>query len=197
MKKAIILIFLFLSKSLLANKAIPIQIHTDIINQNNYKSRISSFENLSKLKQLSYINDTFNQIPYKADVLNYKKKDYWATPLEFLNTGSGDCEDYVIIKYFSLLKLGFNKNNMYFVFAKSNRFKAAHLVLVYNDKSSGDFLVLDNNKRVINKMKEREDLGYLFAMNSEGFYSINQERFMKKSEEPQRFKKLMSRIRHF
>ena len=29
------------------------------------------------------------------------KKDYWATRMEFVGKGAGDCEDYVIAKYFT------------------------------------------------------------------------------------------------
>ena len=32
--------------------------------------------------------------------------DYWASPLETLDKGRGDCEDYAIAKYFSLLAAG-------------------------------------------------------------------------------------------
>lgn len=41
----------------------------------------------------------------------YTTSDYWATPYEFLARDKGDCEDYVIAKYFALLHLGIKKNN--------------------------------------------------------------------------------------
>ncbi|UUZ55187.1 transglutaminase-like cysteine peptidase [Massilia sp. H-1] len=33
------------------------------------------------------------------------KSDFWATPFEAMIKGKGDCEDFVIAKYFSLLAL--------------------------------------------------------------------------------------------
>ena len=41
-----------------------------------------------------------------------EKKDYWATPIEFMGTGAGDCEDYAIAKYFSLINLGIPEDKL-------------------------------------------------------------------------------------
>ena len=56
--------------------------------------------------QLQAVNRFLNDWRYQADQQNYGRRDYWATPLEFLRR-SGDCEDYAIIKYVSLRQLGF------------------------------------------------------------------------------------------
>ena len=58
------------------------------------------------VKQLKSVNDFFNKIKYMSDKKVWKKKDYWASPFEFLGVGAGDCEDYAIAKYFALRALG-------------------------------------------------------------------------------------------
>ncbi len=71
-----------------------------------WDSMIESSKNESLLNKIKNVNDFFNQITYKTDAAHWKQKDYWATPFEFMGTGAGDCEDYAIAKYFSLVKLG-------------------------------------------------------------------------------------------
>ena len=55
---------------------------------------------------------------YVSDKDNYDKQEYWATPMEILSRGSGDCEDFVILKCFSLQYLGVPLEN--FALARAN-----------------------------------------------------------------------------
>ena len=57
-------------------------------------------------EQLYAINRFFNRLKFVDDIEHWRKEDYWATPLEFLSTNAGDCEDFTIAKYFSLRELG-------------------------------------------------------------------------------------------
>jgi predicted transglutaminase-like cysteine proteinase len=53
------------------------------------------------------INQFFNRrILFRPDSEVWGQVDYWASPLELLEKGEGDCEDYAIAKYFSLLISG-------------------------------------------------------------------------------------------
>ncbi len=61
-------------------------------------------ENLDE--KLYGINRFFNRFDFVDDLVHWQQKDYWATPIEFISTGAGDCEDYTIAKYFSLIELG-------------------------------------------------------------------------------------------
>lgn len=42
---------------------------------------IQGAKNESILNQLQMVNDFFNKIPYKTDMIHWGKKDYWATPI--------------------------------------------------------------------------------------------------------------------
>ena len=57
--------------------------------------------------KLAAINQFFNRrVVFASDAEVWGQTDYWASPLEMLAKGRGDCEDFVIGKYFSLLVAG-------------------------------------------------------------------------------------------
>ncbi|MBR3664937.1 MAG: transglutaminase-like cysteine peptidase [Desulfovibrio sp.] len=93
------------------------------------------------LDLLRYVHNFWNKFPYREDILNWGVDDYWAIPDEFLKK-SGDCEDYAIIKYFSLRQLGLEADKMRIVVLRDTVRNLAHAVLVvYMDN---DAYVLDN-----------------------------------------------------
>ena len=98
-------------------------------------------------EQLQKVNSYINRWLYVVDPVNYGQRDYWATPVQFF-AKNGDCEDYAIAKYVSLLHLGFDKEDMRLVILQDLNLKVPHAVLVvYVD---GEPLVLDNQiKQVV------------------------------------------------
>ena len=95
----------------------------------------------TKADQIEYVNDFFNMKEYILDIDNWGLTDYWEIPTEFLEF-SGDCEDYAIIKYYTLKKLGFDIKDMRIVVLKDTVRNGAHAVLaVYHDNKA---LILDN-----------------------------------------------------
>ncbi len=98
-------------------------------------------EGKTGLDLLRYVHTFWNKFPYREDMLNWGVEDYWAIPEEFLKK-SGDCEDYSIIKYFSLRQLGIPADKMRIVVLRDTVRNLAHAVLVvYMDN---DAYVLDN-----------------------------------------------------
>ena len=95
----------------------------------------------NKMELLRYVNSFWNTWPYVEDIVNSKQEDYWAIPAEFLKK-SGDCEDYSIIKYFTLKELGVAPESMRIVVVRDTIRNFAHAVLaVY---VNGDAFILDN-----------------------------------------------------
>lgn len=95
----------------------------------------------SDMEKLKGVNRFFNKWPYRLDRANYGRRDYWATPAEFLKK-SGDCEDYSIAKYYALKELGFKTSQLRIVAVKDMIRNIGHAVLVvYLDD---DVYVLDN-----------------------------------------------------
>merc|ERR1711879_201908 len=62
--------------------------------------------------KLTSVNNFFNDYHYKTDDKLYKKADYWATRKEFVFKGAGDCEDFAIAKFFTLIELGVSEDKL-------------------------------------------------------------------------------------
>lgn len=81
-------------------------------------------------------------VRYKPDPEAYEEKDYWATPAEFLMS-QGDCEDYCIIKFLTLLEFGVPSDALRIVIVKDNKREIIHAVVAFTDDDGSRYL-LDN-----------------------------------------------------
>ncbi len=123
--------------------------------------------------RLKLVNDYFNQkIAFKEDTEVWGVIDYWATPLEALDKGAGDCEDYAIAKYFSLVSAGMpvSKLRMVYVRAALRGQSLAHMVLAYYAQPGADPLILDNLIPELRPASQRPDLRPVFSFNTEGLW---------------------------
>ncbi|MFC2747893.1 MAG: transglutaminase-like cysteine peptidase, partial [Campylobacter concisus] len=96
-------------------------------------SLMTSLQDATEQEKLIKVNDFFNSFRWVDDMQLWHKKDYWATRMEFIGKGAGDCEDYVIAKYFTLKQLGIPTQKLYFTYVKALRYNQAHMVLAYYD----------------------------------------------------------------
>lgn len=124
--------------------------------------------------KLILVNDFFNQTPYVSDEETYRVPDYWATRLEFIGNDKGDCEDYVIAKYFTLRDLGVSPKKLYMTYVKLVTFKASHLVLSYYATPKSIPLVLDNYNRKILPASQRNDLQPVYSFTGDDLFSAKQ-----------------------
>ncbi|MEM9359923.1 MAG: HlyD family efflux transporter periplasmic adaptor subunit [Pseudomonadota bacterium] len=96
---------------------------------NNWLAALERYRLLSPLAKLQAVNSYAHRAAdYTTDSANYRSHDYWATPSEFLQ-GVGDCEDFAIFKYESLLRLGFSQEDVRLVIVKDDRRKLFHAVV--------------------------------------------------------------------
>jgi predicted transglutaminase-like cysteine proteinase len=122
-------------------------------------------------KKLILINDFFNKkIEFVSDFEHWQKKDYWATPLEFVASGAGDCEDFAIAKYFSLLAAGVAEDKLRITYVKALKQNQAHMVLTYFATPQAIPLVLDNLIPQIKKATKRKDLLPVYSFNGSGLW---------------------------
>lgn len=128
---------------------------------------IKSLENESVEKKLEKVNEFFNNVPYSRDIKTYGVTDYWATPFEFLARDRGDCEDYVIAKYFVLKRLGIPSSKMYLTYVRVKGYDDAHMVLTYFPTPRSEPYVLDNMRRILMPASKRTDLTPVFNFNPE------------------------------
>jgi predicted transglutaminase-like cysteine proteinase len=124
-----------------------------------------------ELEQLRAVNSFFNQqLSFQDDTRIWQQIDYWATPLESLIKGAGDCEDYALDKYFSLRNLGVPSEKLRITYVKALTRNQAHMVLTFYASSSAEPWVLDNLIDDIRPASQRKDLLPVYAFNAEGLY---------------------------
>jgi predicted transglutaminase-like cysteine proteinase len=124
-------------------------------------------------EQLTEVNRFFNQFEYREDIDQWGTQDYWATPQEFLGTQKGDCEDFVIAKYFALRKLGVPDDRLYLTYVKALKQNIAHMVLSYFETPSSIPLILDNYNPAILKADRRMDLLPVYSFNAKSLFLTN------------------------
>ena len=94
---------------------------------------------------LAAVNSKVNKlIDFRDDIDTYGQKDHWASPGEAL-TRKGDCEDYAILKYTSLLELGVDDEQMRIVVVMDTKRRIGHAILSVN--LNGKTYILDSLRR--------------------------------------------------
>jgi predicted transglutaminase-like cysteine proteinase len=128
--------------------------------------------------KLAAINTFFNRrVVFRDDAVVWGQLDYWASPLETLSQGQGDCEDYAIAKYFSLVALGVPIPKLRLVYVRAQMggggpggVVQAHMVLAYYASPNAEPLILDNLIGEIRSAARRPDLVPVFSFNSDGLW---------------------------
>jgi predicted transglutaminase-like cysteine proteinase len=106
-----------------------------------WRTFLNTLKNKSAIQQLNAVNRNMNKHQYITDITNWGMTDYWATTKEF-SIKDGDCEDFAIAKFKSLLYLGIPNDNMRIVVLHDLNLRVAHAVLaVY---VNGKAYILDN-----------------------------------------------------
>ncbi|WP_165680239.1 cysteine protease LapG [Metapseudomonas otitidis] len=127
---------------------------------------------LPEKDKLTSVNRFFNaKLRFVDDQRNWRQNDYWATPIEALVKGAGDCEDYSIAKYFTLRRLGIPAEKLRITYVKALNYNQAHMVLTFYATPTADPLVLDNLISDIRPASQRKDLLPVYAFNAEGLYT--------------------------
>lgn len=126
--------------------------------------------------QLREVNDFFNRrVRWVDDIDNWGQEDFWATPLETMGRGQGDCEDYSIAKYVSLKQLGVPGSQLRMIYVRArigrSQITQAHMVLGYYQTPAAEPLILDNLVPSITPGGQRTDLDPLFSFNSQGLWA--------------------------
>ncbi|MCK9689217.1 transglutaminase-like cysteine peptidase [Scleromatobacter humisilvae] len=149
---------------------------TGVANAKALQQMMAALAGKDDATRIKAVNDFYNQrLAYMEDIDNWGQVDYWASPLEALGKGAGDCEDYAIGKYFTLTSMGMPHARLRMVYVRASIAGApngfvAHMVLAYYPKPDAEPLVLDNLKPEIHPAGERPDLAPVFSFNAEGLW---------------------------
>lgn len=127
--------------------------------------------------QLKQVNDFFNRrVRFRDDPLVWGQSDYWATPMETLGKGAGDCEDFAIAKYFTLLLLNVPDEKLRLVYVQArlgginSSITQAHMVLAFYPSPEAEPVLLDNLVNDLQPASRRPDLNPVFSFNSQGIW---------------------------
>jgi predicted transglutaminase-like cysteine proteinase len=132
---------------------------------------------LDEREKLERVNRFFNRLNFVSDLQHWGQDDYWATPVEFLATDGGDCEDFSLGKYFTLKALGVPEDKMRLTYVKAlqpNAVSQAHMVLTYYPTPEAIPLVLDNLIQPIRPATSRTDLVPVYSFNGAGLWIAKQ-----------------------
>jgi predicted transglutaminase-like cysteine proteinase len=126
-------------------------------------------------EKIARVNQFFNGLRFIPDDEHWQQVDYWATPLEFIASNGGDCEDFAIAKFFTLKALGVDGERMRLAYVKALELNQAHMVLVYYPAPDKEPLVLDNLVNDILPASQRKDLQPVYSFNAEGLWQARQQ----------------------
>ena len=124
----------------------------------------------SEDEKLFRVNRFFNQLQFVDDIIHWKKSDYWASPVEFLISNGGDCEDFSIAKYYTLRQVGVPIEKLSIAYVKALRLNQAHMVLTYYPSPSATPLILDNLIPEIKPASRRPDLAHVYSFNGDNLW---------------------------
>ena len=134
-----------------------------------------SLQDASEEEKIAKVNDFFNRMRFTTDIKLWGEKDYWATRMEFIGKDAGDCEDFVIAKYFTLKQLGIPIKKLYFTYVKAIKLRQAHMVLTYFKEPKAIPLVLDNINYKILPATVRTDLVPVYSFNGDALFLAKQQ----------------------
>ena len=133
--------------------------------------------NQAESVQIRQVNEFFNRkVQFEEDINIWGERDYWATPVEMLGRGQGDCEDFAIAKYVSLEALGIPRSKLRLTYVRAqiggptSGIVQAHMILGYYPEPSADPMILDSLISEIRPASRRPDLAPIFSFNAEGLW---------------------------
>lgn len=132
-----------------------------------WEALVERLRPLPKAKQLAEVNRYANLFRYILDPVNWGVRDYWEIPREFF-ARFGDCEDYSIVKYFTLRALGWSADDMKIVVLQDMNLGIAHAILVVSlDKKK---MVLDNQIGLVVDSKRIKHYRPIYSLNENGWW---------------------------
>jgi len=135
-----------------------------------WRALINEYRDARPAEQMKAVNDFFNQLLFTDDTVVWRKEDYWATPVEFLGEGAGDCEDFTIAKYYTLVEMGFPAKKLRLMYVKAVTLNQHHMVLTYYKRRGAQPLVMDNIDPVIKPARKRKDLLPVYSFNADNLW---------------------------
>lgn len=149
----------------------------------DWRELVATGASLPEMDKLKRVNEFFNRrLRFEDDSVIWRQADYWATPIEFIGKRAGDCEDFVIAKYFSLIEMGVDRVRLRLTYVRAaiggpgSGVTQAHMILSYYSSADSEPLVLDNLITDIRPASRRPDLTPVFSFNGDGVWMAGADR---------------------
>lgn len=111
------------------------------------------------------------RIAFATDNDRHGQPDHWASPLDTLVAGQGDCEDYAVAKYFILRACGIEAPTLRLVYARlQGPSGSPHMVLAWQADRHAVVRILDNLDDGWPPLTRRPDLHAVFSFNALGLW---------------------------
>jgi predicted transglutaminase-like cysteine proteinase len=121
--------------------------------------------------RLGWINRAVNMsIKPASDWSQYGYADFWASPLQTLGSGAGDCEDYAIVKYVVLRELGIADDDLRLVIVQDDQRQTGHAIVAVRYEQQ--WLVLDNRTMAILNAEDVRHYRPVIALDHQGVRKI-------------------------
>ena len=152
---------------------------------NGLLSLMEKLATVPEENKVAEVNRFFNQVEYQTDIKTWGKSDYWASRLEFLGRGQGDCEDFAVAKFLTMIQLGIPEKKLFLTYVKAVGYpEAAHLVVTYYQKPGAVPLVLDNYNKTILPATQRKDLIPVYSFTANDLYLQKQQGLGRRVKRP-------------
>ncbi|MGC2748627.1 MAG: transglutaminase-like cysteine peptidase [Pseudolabrys sp.] len=96
--------------------------------------------------------------------------DFWASPLQTLGSGAGDCQDYAIVKYVALRGLRIPADDLRLIVVQDEKRETGHAAVAVRYVQR--WLILDNRTMAIPDAEDVHDYRPLFALDQNGTRAI-------------------------
>jgi len=127
--------------------------------------------------KVEFVQERINhEIHYVSDPVQWGQPDRWSLPVDdedkgSLNTGVGDCEDFVLAKYMVLLDALYPYKGMRIVLVRDYFVRQDHAVLAVNYDQK--WLILDNRWDRLYEDKHLKQFKPLMAIDAEGVHYLS------------------------
>ncbi len=128
-----------------------------------------SASQLSQQEKVFQVDQYINSATYRSDRQLFGVEDHWSAPAEFIRRGQGDCEDFAIAKFFTLLSMGVAESQLQLVFGQLTD-GSKHMLVAYQPHADREPLLLDNLTLRPTPASIRQDFMPLYSFNRSQFW---------------------------
>lgn len=143
-----------------------------------WMSQFDAYKDKTIAEKLEVANAVIdNNFYYERDIHTYGREDYWATPMETIANGQGDCEDLAFLKYRILRYMGVPAQSMYLAVVDNSKGEpGGHIVLMIDTASDGKFSMSESYPPLRtppdSESPPRKGYTLYYAMNEQGVLSV-------------------------